>query len=101
MHYPATDASRALYYRWELVRENLGELDRLTNEALARNPEDLPALLARGELLLRMLRFDEAQAYFERAQKDAPDDGVAGAGAARHRQARCTARTATRKRSTR
>ncbi len=91
MRYPATDASRALYYRWELMRENLGELDRLTNEALARNPEDLPALLARGELLLRMLRFAEAEAYFTRAYNFAPDDmwraqARVGTGRALHRQ---------------
>lgn len=58
-----------LNYRWLFVTENLQTVDSLTTKALERDSTNVPALTARAELMLRLLRFEEATASARRAER--------------------------------
>jgi tetratricopeptide (TPR) repeat protein len=70
--FPPTLDSRWLSYRWLFLTEDLPQIDSLTRTALSRDTNDVVTLLARGELLLRLLRNDEALALFQQAERHAP-----------------------------
>ena len=63
----STDEARTTRYRWLLLTEDLRRVDSLSQAELKRDSTDAVAEFARGELLLRMLKYDGAAAVLERA----------------------------------
>ena len=67
--FPHSPESDWLNYRWLFVTEDLKTVDSLTTKTLAHDSTNLPALTARAELLLRLLRLDEATTFAHRAER--------------------------------
>ncbi|HEY3296781.1 MAG TPA: tetratricopeptide repeat protein [bacterium] len=66
--FPPSPETDWLSYRWLFLTEDLQTVDSLTAKTLAKDSLNLPALTARTELLLRLLRFEEATALAQRAR---------------------------------
>jgi tetratricopeptide (TPR) repeat protein len=63
--------ARALHYHWLFLSEDLRTADSLTRTELAADTADVAAGLARGELLYRLLKYDDATSTLERALRHA------------------------------
>ncbi|RPH96053.1 hypothetical protein EHM69_02510 [candidate division KSB1 bacterium] len=59
-------------YRWHFLREDLPRVDSLTRAALIADSNRVDAILARGELSLRLLKYDYARSDFFRVMTRFP-----------------------------
>jgi tetratricopeptide (TPR) repeat protein len=64
---PANPESDWLMYRWLFVTEDLEKVDSLTRNAIAKDSMNFAALVARGDLFYRLLRFEDARKNYEAA----------------------------------
>jgi tetratricopeptide (TPR) repeat protein len=69
--FPPSPETDWLNYRWLFITEDLQTVDTLTSQALRRDSANTPALTARAELMLRLLRYDEALTFAEKALREA------------------------------
>ncbi len=69
----ASSEARSLRYRWLFLSEDLHTVDSLSTLRDAKDSTDVIAALARGELMFRLLKYDDAIFHAERSLRHATD----------------------------